>query len=178
MEAQLIAVVGEGRVELVRPVDPAAIDDHHDLFAAFAESRQDLMQILAELLSIKVGHDFREDFGGAILDRPNDTEQHAAGDAAPGAIADPGLAFKGLLAFDLTLAQRACGEAGALGFAPPARAGQSKAPQDGFVFIEHNDRATARLVLEGGEFERAVGESSRGGIKTTGGTIVSLRPFF
>jgi hypothetical protein len=47
MEAKLIAVVVEGRVQLVRPVDPPAIDDHHDLFIAFAESRHDLMNILA-----------------------------------------------------------------------------------------------------------------------------------
>ena len=87
MEAQLAVVVVEGRVELVRPMDPAAIDDHHDLFAGFAEGGHHLMEILAQLLGIKVGHDFIEDFGGPILDRANDTEQHAAGDAAPGAIA-------------------------------------------------------------------------------------------
>ena len=50
----------------------------------------------------------------------------------------PRLAFEGLLAFDLTLAQRAYGEAGALSFAPPAGAGQRKAPQERFVCIEHN----------------------------------------
>src|SRR4029450_5182312 len=38
MEAQLIVVVVESGIELVRPVDPAAIDDHHHLFAGFAES--------------------------------------------------------------------------------------------------------------------------------------------
>ena len=177
MEAKLAVVVVEGRVELVRPMDPAAIDDHHDLFAGFAEGRHHLMDILAQLLGIKVGHDFIEDFGGAILDRANDAEQHAAGDAAPGAIAYPRLAFEGLLAFDLTLAQRACGEARALGFAPPARPGQGKAPQDRFVFIEQNDLATARLVLEGSEFERAIGEVSRGGIEATGGAVVAY-PFF
>jgi hypothetical protein len=93
-------------------------------------------------------------------------------------MASPRLAFEGLLAFDLTLAQRAYGEAGALSFAPPARAGQRKAPQDRFIFIEQNDLATARLVLEGGEFERAVGESSRGGIKAAGGAVVAQILFF
>jgi hypothetical protein len=125
-----------------------------------------------------MGHDFVEDFGGTILDCPNDTEQHAAGDPAPGAMVSPRLAFEGLLAFDLTLAQRAYGEAGALSFAPPARAGQRKAPQDRFIFIEQNDLATARLVLEGGEFERAVGEISWGGIKATGGAVVAYLIFF
>jgi hypothetical protein len=93
------------------------------------------------------------------------------------AMASPRLAFEGLLAFDLTLAQWAYGEAGALSFAPPARAGQRKAPQDRFIFIEQNDLATARLVLEGGEFERAVGESSRGGIKAAGGAVVAQMAF-
>jgi hypothetical protein len=47
MEAKLSAVVVEGRVKLVRPMDPTAIDDHHNLFIAFAERRHDLMNILA-----------------------------------------------------------------------------------------------------------------------------------
>src|SRR6266568_2651421 len=104
MEAKLIAVVVEGRVELVRPMDPTAIDDHHDLFADCAERRHDLMNILAELLRIKVRHNFVEDFGGPILHGAKHAEQHAAGDPAPGAIASPRLAFEGLLAFDLALA--------------------------------------------------------------------------
>ena len=94
-----------------------------------------------------------EDFGGAILNRPQDAEQHTPGDPAPGTIAYPCLAFEGLVAFELTLAQRACGEARALGGAPPAGAGQSKAPEDGFVFIEQNDLTLACLILQGGECE-------------------------
>jgi hypothetical protein len=74
MEASLAVVVVEGRVELVGPMDPAAIHDHHDVFAGFAEGGHDLMEILASLLGVKVGHDFREDFRGAIL--------HGADDAA------------------------------------------------------------------------------------------------
>ena len=85
MEAKRAVVVVECRVELVRPMDTTAIDNHHDFFRSFAEGRHDLMNILAQLLGIKVGHDFIKDFGGAILDRPNDTEQHAARDTAPGA---------------------------------------------------------------------------------------------
>src|SRR2546430_11507514 len=178
MEAKLAAVVVECRVELVRPMDPAAIDDHHHLFASFAEGRHHLMEILAQFLGIKVRHDFIENFGGPILDRSNDTQQHAARDPAPGARAHPRLPFEGLLAFDLTLAQRAYGEASPLGCAPPARAGQRKAPQDRFVFIEQNDLATASLGLEGGKFERARGESSRGGIQSTGGTVGAYVLFF
>src|SRR5919198_6712682 len=115
MQAQRALVVVEGHIELVRPMDPAAIDDHHDVFASFAEGRHDLMEILAQLLGIKVRHDLIEDFGGTILDCPNDTEQHAAGDTAPGAILHPRLPFEGLLAFNLTLAQWAYGEACTLG---------------------------------------------------------------
>ena len=178
MEAKLAGVVGECRVELVGSMDPAAIDNHHDLFVCFAEGRHHLMEILAQLLGIKVGHDFREDFGGAILDRPNDTEQHAAGDTAPGAIPQPRVAFEGFVACDLTLAQGAEREARTLGCAPPAGARQGKAPEDGFVFIEPNDLATASPVLQGGKFERAIGESSRVGIKTTSGAVVAYFVFF
>src|SRR5262244_4135576 len=115
MEAKLAVVVLKGRVELVGPMDPAAIDDHHDLFAGFTEGRHHLMEILTQLLGIKVRHDFIEDFGGTILDGPNDAEQHAAGDTAPGAILPPRLPFEGLLAFDLARAQGADGEASTLG---------------------------------------------------------------
>ena len=173
MEAKRIVVVVESCVELVRPVDPAAIDDHHDLCAGFAEDRHHLVHILTQLLGIKVRHNFIEDFGGPILDRPQDAEQHTAGDPAPGAIASPRLAFEGFVAFNLTRAQWACGEAHALGCAPPAGAGQGKAPQDGFVFIEQNDLAPTSLILEGGQFERAIGEVCGVGTEATSGTIVA-----
>src|ERR671934_531273 len=178
MEAQRAVVAVECRVELVRSMDPAAIDHHHDLFVCFAEGRHHLMEILAQLLGIKVRHDFIEDFGGAILDRPNDTEQHAAGDPTPGAIPQPRLAFEGFVAFDLTLTQGAEREARTRGGAPPARAGQGKAPQDGFVFIKQNDVATARLVLESSQFKRTISEGSGVRIQAPGGTVVAYRVFF
>src|SRR5215471_5607366 len=136
MEAQLLAVVVEGRVELVGPMEPAAIDNHHDLFAGFPKDVHDLMKVLAEFLGIKMGDDLIEDARGPILDRADDTEQHAAGDPTPGAMAEPRLAFEGLFAFDLTLAQRAYGEAWAQRCAPPAHPRQCKAPQDRFVFVQ------------------------------------------
>jgi len=74
MEAKRAGVVVEGRVEFVRPMDPAPIDDHHDLFPGFAEDRHDLMEILTQLLGIKMGHDLIENCGGPILDRADDTE--------------------------------------------------------------------------------------------------------
>jgi hypothetical protein len=46
MEVQLVLIVGEGRIELVRPMDTAAIDNHHDVLARFAEGGHHLMEIL------------------------------------------------------------------------------------------------------------------------------------
>ena len=111
-----------------------------------------------------MGHDFIEDFRGPIWDRANDAEEDTAGDATPRAVLHPRLPFAAFFLFDLARAQRAGRDASALGGAPPARAKQGKAPQDRFVCIKHNDLALARLVLEGGKFERAVCESSWGGI--------------
>ena len=177
MKAKFTAVVVEGRVEFVRPMDPTPIDDHHNLFLGFPERRHHLVDILAQLRRIKVWDDFIEDFGGTVLHRPNDTEQHTAGDPAPGARADPRLAFARFVPFDLTLAHRACGQTRTLRCTPPARPGQGKAPQDGFIFIKQNDLALASLVLEGRQFDRRRGEGRRCGIKTTGGAVVTY-PFF
>src|SRR5689334_17120727 len=105
METKLAVVVLKGRVELVSSMDPAAIHDHHDLFARFPEGRHHLMDVLPQLLRIKVGHDFIEDFGGAILDRPNAIEQHAVGERPPGALRYPGRGLEFFGGFDLTLAQ-------------------------------------------------------------------------
>src|ERR671931_1186436 len=110
MEAKLALRVVESCVKLMSPVDAAPIDDHDDIFAGFAERGHHLVDILAQLLCIKVGDDFIEDFRGAILDGTDDAEQHAAGDATPGAILQPRVAFEGLVAFNLTLTQWACRE--------------------------------------------------------------------
>jgi hypothetical protein len=53
MEAQRAVVVVECRVELVRPMDTAPIDDHHGLFPGFAAGRHHWMEILAQRLGIK-----------------------------------------------------------------------------------------------------------------------------
>jgi len=153
MQLQLSLGVVEGRVELVRPMDPAALDDHHHLFAGCAEGRHDLMDILAQLLGITVGHDCREDCGRAILDCSHDTEQHAAGDPAPGARVHPRLAFERLFTSDVTLAQGTRGETITLGAAPPTQPGEGEAPQAGFLFVEEHDRAPTGSVLQGSEFE-------------------------
>src|SRR5262245_51317289 len=53
MEAKLAVVVVECRVELVRPMAPATVDDHHALFAGCAKGRHHLMAIWAPLLGLK-----------------------------------------------------------------------------------------------------------------------------
>ena len=167
----------QGRGELVSPMNPAAIDHHHDLFISFAEGGHYLMDILAKILAVKMGHDFIEEAGGPILYGANHMEQHASGDATPGALAHPDPTFAAFLAFDLAPAQGVCGQAKALGAAPPAQPGKGKTPEDGFVFIEQDDLTSTCLVLEGGEFERAIGEISRGGIEPASGTAVAQRVF-
>ena len=171
MEAKLVMVVLQGRVKLVRSMNPAAIDDHHDLFASFAEGGHHLMDILAQLLGIKMRHDFIEDFRGAILDGADDTEQHAAGDATPRAVLPPRLPFEDFLRCLIWpwLSGRV-GRRYRWARAPPAQPGQGKAPHDRFVFIEQDDLTSTCPVLQGGEFERAIGESSRGGFEPSSGT--------
>jgi hypothetical protein len=172
VEAKFAMVVVAGRIKLMRSMDPAPIDNHHHLFLGFPEGSHHLVDILAQLLGIKVRHDFIEDFRGAILDGTDNAEQHAARDAAPGAIRQPRLAFEAFFAFDVALAQGTGGQTRALGFAPPTCPGQGKAPQDCFVFIEQNDLTPACSVLQGSEFDRAIGEIGRGGIKPPSGTAV------
>ena len=178
MEAELVVVVVEGRVELVRAMDPAAIDDHHDLFLGFPEGGHDLVQILAQLLRIKMRDDLIEDFRGPILDGADDAEHHAAGDAAPRAILSPCLTFEAFCAFDLALAQGPCQETRAVGFPPPAGTGEGKAPQDGFIFVEQNDLAPARPVLQRGEFDGGIRQVSGGRLEPSGGTTVADVFFF
>jgi hypothetical protein len=126
VEAQFALVVVEGGVELVRPMAPAAIHDHHDLLLSFLEGRHHLVQILTQLLGIKVRHDFIEDFGGPLVDGADDAEQHTAGDAAPRTILQPRLTFEAFCAFDVALAQGARVEArAALCATSPRGGGQS-----------------------------------------------------
>src|SRR5215510_13112839 len=115
MEAKLVMIVVEGRIEFVRPMDPAPIDHHDALFPGFAAAGHHVVAILAQLLRIKVRDNFIEDFGGAVLDRAKHTEPHATRDTAPGAIAHPRLAFETLLTFDLALAEGTCGQTCAVG---------------------------------------------------------------
>jgi hypothetical protein len=153
MQPKLLVPMCQRRRELFRSVDATTVGDHDHLFAGVAKEGHHLMDILAQPLRLKMGDDLVEDFGGAILDRPYDTQQHPAGETAPRALADPRLAFERLCTSDLTRAQWPGGQASALGFAPPARAGEGKTPEDGFIFIEQNDLTSASAVLERSEFE-------------------------
>jgi hypothetical protein len=125
-----------------------------------------------------MGDNLIEDFGGAILDRADDTEQHTTGDTAPGAIADPRVAFERLVTFDLTLAQRAGGQASTLGFPPPACPGEGEPSEDGFIFIEQNDLTPASPIFEGREFERRPRQLSGLGSEPSGGPAVADVFFF
>jgi hypothetical protein len=173
MPPKLLVPVGQRRCELFRPVDATAVGDHDHLFAGVAQEGHHLMDILAQPLCIKMGDNLGEDFGGAILERANDTEQHPASDTAPGAIADPRLAFAALVAFDLTLAQWTDGQASTLGFVPPARPGQGKTPEDGFIFIEQNDLTPASPIFEGSEVERRPRQLSGVGSEPARGSAVA-----
>jgi hypothetical protein len=154
MQPKLFVPVCQRRRELFRPVDATAVGHHDDLFPGVAKEGHHLMDILAQPLCIKMGDDLIEDFRGAILDGANDAEQYPAGHAAPTPIVHPRLAFEGLFAFDLAVAQGPGGQARPLRFAPPARPREGKTPEDGFIFIEQNDLTPTSPVLQGGKFDR------------------------
>ena len=173
MQPKLLLPVGQRRRELVRPMDATAVGHHDHLFAGTAKEGHHLMDVLAKSLRIKMGNHLIADFGGPVLDSADDTEQHTTGDTAPRAIADPRVAFEALVAFDLALAQGPGGQASTLGFAPPARPGQGKTPEDSFIFIEQNDLTPARPIFEGREFERRPRQFSRVGSEPARGSAVA-----
>jgi hypothetical protein len=109
METKRAVVMVKCRVELLRPMDPTPVDDHHDLFLGSAEARHHLVDRVAQVLRIEVGHDFLEALRGAILDRADDLQQDPAADPAPGAMLRPDLAFERFCPFDAVGAQRVGG---------------------------------------------------------------------
>jgi hypothetical protein len=60
MIAKLPVPVLESQCKLMGAMDTTPIDDHHDLLLGFTEGRHHLVNILAQLLGIKMGHDFIE----------------------------------------------------------------------------------------------------------------------
>ena len=178
MPPTLLVPVCQRRRELFRPVDATTVGDHDHLLPSVAKEGHHLMDILAQPLRVKMRDNLIDDARGAVLHGADDAEQYAAAHAAPGARAEPRLAFEGFLTFDLTLTQWPQREARALGFAPPAGAGQGKAPHDSFVFIEHNDLAPASPVFQSGEFERGIREVRGLGIEPPGGTAIAYVFFF
>ena len=117
--------------------------------------------------------DLIDDARGPILDSADDAEQHATGEAAPGAILHPRLAFEAFCTFDLALAQWTYREARAVGFPPPAGPGEGKAPQDGLIFIEQDDLAPTGAVLQRRKFDRSPRQFSRVGSEPSRGTAVA-----
>src|SRR5262245_14578578 len=151
-------------------MDATAVGHHDPLCAGTAKEGHHLLDVWAQPLRIKMGDHLREDLGGPILDRADDTEHHPAGDPAPGAIAAPRVAFAALVAFALALAQWTDGQASPLGWAPPARPGQGKTPEDGFIFIEQHDLTPASPLCEGSECERRPRPCSRVGSEPSRGS--------
>jgi len=170
VEAPCAVVMVEGRVALVRPLAPAAVDDQPARWAGLLEGRPPLVEIGAPLLGLTGRHDCIQDLRGAIGARADDAAQHAARDATPRAVLPPCLACAGRLAFALAPAQRAAGPARAWGFPPPASTGQGQAPHERCGGIEQHAFAPARPLLQGSTCNSALGESSRGGIKSAGAT--------
>ena len=158
-----------GRVELGHPMDPAVIDDHHDLCAGCADGRHPWMARVAHLLGSTVRHDGREDCGGPLLDRPHDPEPPTAGETAPRALASPRGALERCVACALTLTQRAGGEARARGLAPPARAGPGTAPPERGVCRAPQDLATTSPGRQGSAGDSARGAGGRVGSAPPGG---------
>jgi hypothetical protein len=173
MQLQLSMVVVQRRGQLVRPMDATAIGNHDHLFAGVTKDAHHLMHVLAECLRIKMRHDFIENAGGPILDCAKNMEQDAAGDATPGAILRPGLAFKGLFPVHLAGIQGACGQAIALGTPPPPPPGQRKAPDQGLICVEQDDLPQTGPVLQSSQLERRQGQISRVGIEPTRGPAVA-----
>src|SRR5215217_3328838 len=178
MQLKFPLVVVEGCVELVRPMDATAIGHHHHVFPGVTKDAHHLVDVLAKFLRIEMRHDFVEDAAGAVLHGANAIEQDPAGDATPGAVLLPRLAFESLLVFDVIWTQGTGRQAIALGAAPPARPEQGKAPQDGLIFIEENDLAPAGPILQSGQFETSKSQISGIGIEPSGGTTVAQRVFF
>jgi hypothetical protein len=173
MQLELILIMRECGSQFAGAVNATAIDHHDDLFLCGAKDAHHWMDILTELVGIKVGHDFIENPGGAILHRTDDIEQDATGNATPATALLPGLAFETLLSVDLALTQGAHGEAVALASSPPAASGQGKAPQHGLILIEQDDLVLTRPILQGLQFESAIGQVGGVGIEPTGGTTVA-----
>jgi hypothetical protein len=158
-------------------MDATALGHHHHGFPGVTKDAHHLVDVLAKFLRIEMRHDFVEDAGGAVRHGANDIEQDPAGDATPGAVLLPRLAFESLLVFDLIWTQGTGRQAIALGAAPPARPEQGKAPQDGLIFIEENDLAPAGPILQSGQCETSTSQISGIGIEPSGGTTGAQRVF-
>jgi hypothetical protein len=134
-------------------MDPAPVDDHHDLLLGWPEGRHHLVDVLAQVLRIKVGHDFIEDFRGAILYSADDVQQDPAANTVPGAMLRPDLAFERFFPFHVAGTQRPGGQAIALGAARPPSMEEGKTPHDSLIGVQQDDLASPRPVFQGSQFE-------------------------
>jgi hypothetical protein len=163
MEAQCAPIVVKGRVELMRSLEPAALDDPHNFLRSFLEHGHDWGQIWAPLRGIDMRPHGREDFGGAIVDGTQAVESPTAPAPAPRALRQPRVPFEALIALHLPWTQGPRAQADTLGCAPPARPRQGQTPDDRFIFLEPNALAPAGRRFQGGECKMGQGQSRRSG---------------
>jgi len=123
MAAPLALRVVEGRVTLLHPLAPAALNDPHDLFLGLASGGQHWMEVWAPCLGRTRGHHGRADVGRPRLDGAEHPPPHAAGEAAPRALRPPGLTVEPCFTVAGVRAQRPGGSTRPLGAAPPAPPG-------------------------------------------------------
>jgi hypothetical protein len=123
MQANLCVPVLQCGGEFVGPMETAVINTHHDLFGSFAKDVPDVMPILVYSFRVEMRRNPIADCGGAIRHGPQDAELHPARAPTPRALRRPRLTFEPCFTFELTLAQRARGQARALCSAPLARPG-------------------------------------------------------
>jgi len=162
MQATLPMPRGQGRHPLLGTIPPAAIDDHDHFVRGGAVGRHDVMDRLAHLLGITLGHELREDVGGPRLDCAHNTGLHAAGALAPDGRTQPHVALAVLVAYALAGAAGTQGVAHARRGAPPTCSGQRQAPEDRCVCTAHEARTAAGPGLQGGAGAGARGAGRRG----------------
>src|SRR5262245_7113642 len=75
MQLELILIMVECGGQFAGAVNATTINYHDALFLCRAKEAHHLRDILTELVGIKVGHDFIEHAGGAVLHRTDDIEQ-------------------------------------------------------------------------------------------------------
>lgn len=155
----------QGGSQFVRPMDPAPIHDHDDLFAGWTEGGHELVELLAAFLSITMRDELIKDFGRPRLHGAHQGEQPPVFEAVPRMILAPRLTFAGFGMVALAPRQGPEGETVAGRLMPPARPGPGKAPEACLIFIEQDDLAALRPIFQGREFHAPVSQGRGVGLQ-------------